>query len=218
MRHSFLLIVFLLITSLSSLAMAQGNAPDPSDFTEGNEYFEISSPVYETEDGRVEILSFYWYNCGGCFYLEPKLAAWAAKLPPEKVRFIRLPFGYSGPSIFHAKVAFALEEMKLGQEAHLKMFELLQEHRLPIYSAEQLPQLAAALNVDANELTAAFNSPMVSGKIAKLSSYITKADVTGVPAMVIDGKYRFDIGTTHGAEGFLGLADILVDRQLDERD
>lgn len=217
MRPSFFLTTFLLLMSLSSLAMAQGTSPNPNNIQEGREYFKISSPLYGDDDGRVEVLSFYWYNCSACLYLEPKLAAWAAKLPPKKVRFTRLPYGYSGPTIFHARVALALEEMGLGQEGHMKMFELLQKQRLPIYSPEQLPQLAKALGVGEGNLTKAFNSPAVEAKLAKLSEFILNAGIAGVPAMVIDGKYSFDFGTTQGAEGFITVADTLVKRQLTEK-
>ena len=218
MRHSFFLLVFLFVMSLSSLATAQGDAPNPKDFKEGSEYFEVSSPLYGSDDGRVEVLAFYWYNCGSCFYLEPKLAAWAAKLPANKVRFLRVPFGYNGPSLFHAQLAFALEHMNLGSNIHLKVFKVLQEQRLPIYTPADLPRMAQALNIDEDALIEAFESPEVTAKMSKLNSFIMAADINAVPSMLIDGKYRFDIGGTKGAEGFLGLADILIEKRQDDRD
>lgn len=213
MRHSCFLVVFLLVLSLSSVAIAQGTSLKAKDFKEGREYTKISSPLYGKDDGRVEVLSFYWYNCGACFYLEPKIAAWAAKLPPKKVRFIKVPFGYSGPSLFHAKLALALDKMGLGDWAHLKMFELMQTQRLPIYSSENLPQVAKSLIIDEKQLIEAFNSPEVAAQLSKTSNFILAADITGVPSMLINGKYRFDIGTTYGSEGYLDLADILIERE-----
>jgi thiol:disulfide interchange protein DsbA len=35
--------------------------------------------------------------------------------------------------------------------------------------------------------------------------------------MVINGRYRFDIGTTQGLEGFLQLADILIEQERSAR-
>jgi thiol:disulfide interchange protein DsbA len=38
-------------------------------------------------------------------------------------------------------------------------------------------------------------------------------DLPGVPAMVVAGKYRFDIGTARGPDGMFRLADHLIDRE-----
>ncbi len=37
--------------------------------------------------------------------------------------------------------------------------------------------------------------------------------VTGVPTMVVNGKYRFDIGSAGGPEETLKLADYLIEKE-----
>ena len=40
-----------------------------------------------------------------------------------------------------------------------------------------------------------------------------KYEITGVPSMVVNGKYRFDLGTAGGPEGVLDVADQLIAKE-----
>ena len=76
-----------------------------------------------------------------------------------------------------------------------------------------MPELAKALKIDPEKLTRAFNSAEVSEKMANLDRLMLVYDLPGVPSMVINGKYRFDLGTAHGPDGFLKLADMLIEKE-----
>ncbi|MNG42186.1 Thiol:disulfide interchange protein DsbA precursor [compost metagenome] len=40
-----------------------------------------------------------------------------------------------------------------------------------------------------------------------------KYEITGVPSMVVNGKYRFDLGTAQGPAGVLNVADQLIAKE-----
>ncbi|MNR56896.1 Thiol:disulfide interchange protein DsbA precursor [compost metagenome] len=40
-----------------------------------------------------------------------------------------------------------------------------------------------------------------------------KYGITGVPSMVVNGKYRFDLGTAKGPQGVLNVADYLIAKE-----
>jgi thiol:disulfide interchange protein DsbA len=40
-----------------------------------------------------------------------------------------------------------------------------------------------------------------------------KYEITGVPTMIVNGKYRFDIGSAGGADQALQLADTLIAKE-----
>lgn len=216
-----ILLVLFIVALTSSEALAQNHASDnikPEDFQVGQEYFELAAPrvLYGPDDGQVEVLSFYWYNCGACYYMDPAVSTWAENLPP-KVRLVRLPFSSREPTTFHARLAFTLESLGLGPDIHTKVFDLFQKQKQPIYNDQELPELAKALNINEQELIKAFNSPEVKAKMKQLEKVLQIYNLAGVPAMVIDGRYRFDVGTTRGTKNYLELADILIDRQLEVR-
>jgi|GEM_PF-1027947 Predicted dithiol-disulfide isomerase involved in polyketide biosynthesis len=184
-------------------------------FQVGQEYEAISGPVvlYEPDDGRIEVLSYFWYNCGACYAIDPEMHEWASKLPAD-VRFIRLPATFY---VFHARIYFTLRAMDLGFEADQTVFNLFRNERKPVNQPEQLADLARVLKVDKKILIETFHSPAVDAMVAKAEKSMDDYGLLGVPAMVVDGRYRFDISTAHGPEGYKKLAEYLIEKRRQER-
>jgi len=208
------ILIAVLAVILSASAILAEDIPDVKDFQMGREYFELPSPrvLAEKDDGRLEVVAFFWYNCGTCYSIDSDITAWAKTLPSD-VRFVRMPFAYNPTLDVHARIFFTLQALGQGHEADLAVFNLFQDKRDPVHEPEQLPKLAKALKINEADLIKAYNSPEVSANMAQMHKLLKAYNLQGVPSMVINGKYLFDIGTTHGPEGYFKLADILIDKE-----
>ena len=184
---------------------------ETSDFQLGREYVELP-PYPAGSDDRIEVIEFFWYGCPHCYTVEPQIKAWAAKLPSD-VKFIHLPAKFSPPADFHARIFMTLEALELAPEAHDKVFRIFQDEGRSINDYTALPDLAKDLKLDPKAFVAAFDSPAVQARMDTLDELMKAYDLPGVPAMVVAGKYRFDIGTAHGPEGLLKLADHLIEQE-----
>jgi len=207
-------LIAILAMIFSAPAAWAEDVPEFKDFQAGQEYFVLPSPrvLAEADDGRIEVVSFFWYNCGTCFSIDPEINAWAKKLPPD-VKLVRMPFSYNPTLDVHARIFFTLRALGLDHDADLTVFKLFQEKRQPVHEPSQLPRLASALKINEKDLIAAYNSPEVTAKMDQMHKLIEDYRLNGVPSMVVNGKYLFDIGTTHGAENYFKLADLLVSRE-----
>ncbi|MDR2725502.1 MAG: thiol:disulfide interchange protein DsbA/DsbL [Candidatus Adiutrix sp.] len=183
-----------------------------ADFQPGREYVELKPHLAERSDKRIEVIEFLWYGCPHCYSVEPQVEAWAAKLPPD-VNFTRLPASFNPHTEFHARIFMTLDVLKSGPEVHAKVFRIFQDEGRFINNFEELPGLARDLKLDSKAFVTAFNSPEVHDRMGALDKLMTAYDLPGVPAMVVAGKYRFDIGTARGVDGMLKLADHLIDRE-----
>ena len=98
---------------------------------------------------------------------------------------------------------------------HDKTFEALYENLpLPIYKTpEEMAEFLATQGVDKDKFLATFNSFAIKGQVTQARELAKKYEITGVPTMVVNGKYRFDIGSAGGAEQALQLADKLVEQE-----
>jgi thiol:disulfide interchange protein DsbA len=182
------------------------------DFRLGREYVELTPYLAEKGDSRIEVIEFFWYGCPHCYAVEPQINAWAAKLPPD-VRFIRLPAKFNPQIEFHARIFLTLEFLGCGPEAHAKVFRIFQDEGRFINDSKSLPGLARDLKLDPKVFVEAFNSKALEARMETLDKMMAAYDLPGVPAMVVAGKYRFDIGTAHGPDGMLKLADHLIARE-----
>lgn len=217
MRSFLIMMVLVVLFLVVSVAQAQNNEVKPdgfADFQIDRDYVELPPPsvLYGPEDGRVEVLSFFWYGCPHCYVVDFEVAAWAAQLPPD-VRFVWLPVKFKAPVDFHARIFLTLEALGQGRDADRQVFTIFQDQGHFINTPAELPGLARDLKIDPALFIQTFNSSAIQAKMEILEKLMYVYNLPGVPAMVIDGKYRFDIGMTHGPAKYIKLADLLVARE-----
>lgn len=76
-----------------------------------------------------------------------------------------------------------------------------------------MADFVATQGVDKAKFLETFNSFAVKGKMAQYKELAQKYGVQGVPTMIVNGKYRFDLGTTGGPEQTLNVADQLIAKE-----
>ncbi|KXS55665.1 MAG: hypothetical protein AMR96_07125 [Candidatus Adiutrix intracellularis] len=217
MRSFLIMLVLVVLFLVVPVAQAQNNevkSGGSANFQVDREYVELPSPpvLYEPEDGRVEVLSFFWYGCPHCYIVDFEVAAWAAQLPSD-VRFVWLPVKFKAPVDFHARIFLTLEALGQGRETDRKVFAIFQDQGHFINTPAELPGLARDLKIDPALFVQTFNSSVIQAKMEILEKLMNVYNLPGVPSMVIDGKYRFDIGMTHGPARYIKLADLLIARE-----
>lgn len=203
----FLLLFFIL--PCQNLAAQNENQP----------YTELAGPrvLAGPDDGRVEVISFFWYGCGTCYRIDGLVSDWAASLPSD-VRFIRKHVAFNPPVDVHARVFTTLRAMGLGHEADLKVFNLFIGDHEPVNTLMDLPRLAKALKINEKKLIETFNSSEVDKEMAQLDKLMLAYNIEAVPTLVIDGKYVFNSGQTEGGpKGFLAQADSLISQSRKAR-
>ena len=69
--------------------------------------------------GKVEVAEVFWYGCGHCFALDPRIESWRNKGKPAYVEFVRVPAMWNDTTRMHARVFYTAELLgKLDTAAH----------------------------------------------------------------------------------------------------
>ncbi|QHA80206.1 thioredoxin domain-containing protein [Pseudomonas mediterranea] len=174
-------------------------------------YVELSNPVPVAVPGKIEVVELFWYGCPHCYAFEPVINPWVDKLPSD-VNFVRIPAMFGGPWDAHGQMFLALEAMGVEHRVHAAVFNAIQkEHKRLI--EKEMAEFLTTQGVDADKFLATFNSFAVKGQITKAKELAKKYEITGVPTMIVNGKYRFDIGSAGGADQALQLADKLIAKE-----
>ncbi|MNO81408.1 Thiol:disulfide interchange protein DsbA precursor [compost metagenome] len=93
------------------------------------------------------------------------------------------------------------------------MFKAIQEEHKKLTTPDEMAEFLVTQGVDKDKFLATFNSFAIKGQVVQARELAKKYEITGVPTMIVNGKYRFDIGSAGGAEQALQLADKLVDQE-----
>lgn len=178
----------------------------------GTQYVELSSAVPVSVPGKIEVVEMFWYGCPHCYAFEPTINPWAAKLPAD-VHFIRIPAMFGGPWDAHGQLFITLDTMGVESKVHAAVFDAIQKGHQKLVTPEDMADFVATQGVDKTKFLETFNSFAVKGKIVQYKELAKKYEITGVPTMIVNGKYRFDLGTAGGPEQALAVADQLIAKE-----
>ena len=204
------LILSAALVSASLFGMSAQAADVP--LVAGETYVELSNPVPVAQPGKIEVVELFWYGCPHCYSFEPVINPWAEKLPAD-VHFVRIPAMFGGPWDAHGQMFLTLEAMGVENKVHSAVFNAIQKDRKPLTKPDEMADFLATQGVDKDKFLATFNSFAIKGQIVQAKELAKKYEVSGVPTMIVDGKYRFDLGTAGGPEEALNVADQLIAKE-----
>ncbi|MNZ56991.1 Thiol:disulfide interchange protein DsbA precursor [compost metagenome] len=189
-----------------------GATAQAEDIQAGKQYVELGSPVPVAQPGKIEVVELFWYGCPHCYQLEPTIQPWAEKLP-EDVNFVRIPALFGGLWNVHGQMFLTLEAMGVEPKVHDAVFAAIHREGKKLATAEEMAEFLAGQGVDKDKFLSTFNSFAVKGQMEKAKKLAMAYQITGVPVLVVNGKYRFDLGTAGGPGGAIQVADHLIAKE-----
>ncbi|MFZ6047988.1 thiol:disulfide interchange protein DsbA/DsbL [Pseudomonas sp. CR3202] len=203
------LILSAVLAGASLLGMG---AVQADDIEAGKQYVELSSPVPVSVPGKIEVVELFWYGCPHCYQFEPTLNPWTEKLP-EDVNFVRIPAMFGGLWNVHGQLFITLESMKVEHQVHKAVFDAIHKDGKKLATPEEMAEFLATQGVDKDAFLKAYNSFAVKGQMEKAKKLAMAYQITGVPTLVVNGKYRFDISSSGGPEQTLKVAEHLIEKE-----
>ncbi len=180
-----------------------------AEFDEGIEYKRLSNPVPTEDPGRIEVVELFWYGCPHCYRAEPYVKRWLKK-KPENVYFKHIPAVFNSKWAFHAKAFYTAEALGVMDKFHPAMFDAIQVQHRKMATPEELRKLFASLGVPEADFNKAFNSFMVDSRVRRATDLTRRYGISGVPSLVVDGKYVTDGPMANGHAGMFKVVDYLI--------
>ena len=126
---------------------------------------------------------------------------------------VSLPSLFGGIWNVHGQAFITLESMKVEHKVHDAVFNAIHQEKKKLASAEEFADFVATQGVDRDAFLKTFNSFAVKGQMEKAKKLAMAYQITGVPVMVVGGKYRFDLGSAGGPQQTLEVADYLIAKE-----
>lgn len=183
-------LIQLLIGSSITLGSSIAYAGNDFGIIEGIHYKRVPKPHPTQHKTVTEI---FYYGCPHCYHLEPSLEAWL-KTKPAEVTFNRIPAVLNNPNwIFMARVFYTAKELGILDQFHKAYFDAIQKERKRIFTPEALAEFVAPMGVPKADYIAMFKSFKVDQDVQQARRLTEDYGVDGVPAIVVNGKYRTDV-------------------------
>lgn len=200
--------IFASVLAFSGLAAAEP-------YQAGQQYIPIDPQPPVGSGNEVEVDEFFWYGCPHCRDFEPIVVKWAKTLP-ENVKFHQIPVMFGGPADLHAQMYYALEAIGELDRLHEKVFHTMHEEKRKLRTRDEVDAFLAENGVDMDKFREAMNSFAVAAKVNRARALMRRYGIRGVPALVVDGRYRS--GNQVGSyQEMTEVVDFLVDKVLSQR-
>jgi thiol:disulfide interchange protein DsbA len=170
----------------------------------------VNPPQPTENNGKIEVMEFFWYGCPHCYALEPEVVAWL-KRAPKDIDFKRVPAYPSESWGEAAKLFYTLETMGLLQQDHEKVFDAIHKDQVNLFNKRQRDLWLQKNGIDPAKYDAAEKSFTVATKLARAKQMTMAYHVDGVPRVVVAGKYYTSSEQAGGASKVFGVVDQLID-------
>ena len=178
------------VITLTGLAMAIGLASmgaQAADYVAGKDYRVLDNP--ETISGDAIIVrEFFWYGCPHCNVLDPHMEKWA-KSKDKDVVFFKTPAALNPVWEANARGFYAAQLLGFEDKTHSALFDAINKDGKKLFDQSSLSKWYASKGVNEKKFNSLYNSFAVGTKIGRSQEGAKRYQLTGVPAVVVQGKY-----------------------------
>ena len=196
-KKTFIIFSFL----ISSILIAE-------DYQAGKHYQILSEPIATRDSKNIEVIEFFWFGCGHCYSLENQLNSWEKKLPKD-IDFWRSPITWNEMAKTHAKLFYAAEHFK-NPSIIRDTFISIHANKRMLTSEKELQPFFASFGISEDQYQSLFNSFAMKNKIRRADLFGLKYQIRGVPAFIVNGKYKVSASREVGTSELLDVVDHLI--------
>lgn len=181
-------------------------------FREGVDYKLLTTPVEVDNPKKIEVREVFWYGCPHCFALEATISDWKKNMP-EGVDFISTPAPLNPSWKPHAHAYFVAKALGKLDEIHTALFDALHVEKKRILTQDQLAEFFTQFGVTEDEFNKLYNSFSVRVAVRKAEALAKAYRLTGVPAIIVNGKYLVENRTAGSHERMMEIVNFLIDKE-----
>lgn len=197
-----------LLFTLSSVTMSAAFADAPK---LGTEFDAVAQPIPTENAAKIEVMEIFWYGCPHCYHMEEPLNAWVKKLPKD-VYFKRMPGLPNASWAPMAKAFYAMDALGVSEKLHTPLFEAIHKSKTlnPTDETATIVWVTQQSGLDKLKVEQAFKSFSTNTNLNRAAQIFRASGATGVPTLVINGKYITSATQAGGNEQALKVADYII--------
>jgi thiol:disulfide interchange protein DsbA len=202
------LIHWLLLSFSLLLISPLAAAADPP-FAEEVHYKLVNPPLPTPQADKIEVVEMFWYGCPHCYHFEPLLEKWIEG-KSDQVTFVHVPAIFRDSWLLHAQAFYTAKALGVLDKVHRPLFDAIHLEKRRFNTKEALADFFATQGVAKQDFLSTFESFAVQGKVQQAVVITRASGITGVPAMIVNGKYRTDAELAGSFERMLEVVDYLI--------
>ena len=174
-------------------------------------YIQISNQK-QTESDKIVIYEFFWYGCPHCYNLEPTMDRIESNLEKDTI-LVKVPVALRDTWESHAKAYYVLQQMKLDDNLHKKIFTEIHINSNRLDTKEKLTQFIEDEGYNSKRFSEIFDSFGTDLRVKKASRLANQYQITSVPTLIINGKYKTSGSLVSSYEELYDVVQLLINKE-----
>ncbi|MEP0071908.1 MAG: thiol:disulfide interchange protein DsbA/DsbL [Marinomonas sp.] len=183
-----------------------------AEYSDGNGYTTIKTPVRTSDPSKVEVTEIFWYGCPHCNALEPFVNAWKKDLADD-VNFKYLPAVFGRNWLAHAKAFYVADLLGIESKMRADIFNTIHVEHRSLNSEDALASFFEKYGVSEDEFRKQFDSFAVNSRLKQADAKIRAYGARGVPGIIVNGKYLVSAQTAGGNQNIFDVVNFLIEKE-----
>lgn len=188
-------------------------------FVEGKHYDRMmpTQPTFGGAD-KIEVAEFFWFGCPHCYDMEPFVKRWLEDKPAD-VRLVHVPATWNRLVALHARLFYAAEVLARNGDIEnpvafrQAVFAEYHDRNNRLTSEDAIRRLFERFGVDAGAFDKTWKSFEVEQNLRKAADLADRYEISSVPQVVVNGKYRAGAQQVGSYSTLMELIDELIERE-----
>ncbi|HJM59378.1 MAG: disulfide bond formation protein DsbA [Gammaproteobacteria bacterium] len=181
-------------------------------FKSGVHYELIDNPSTVRDPSKIEVIEVFWFGCNHCYALEPYLIRWKKDLPKD-VAFSKSPATWNEILKIHARIYYTAKALGIEQQFIPAAFNTIQNEGRRLTGNTELEYFFKGFNVDREKYKSVSKSFGVNNALDQADKKMKQWEVTGVPALIVNGKYRVSASRAVGTDSLFDVVNFLIEKE-----
>jgi len=213
LRTQFLLFYFLIaLLGCSNEDQTTFEAGNGEKFRAGVHYELLDNPTKVRDPSKIEVTEVFWFGCNHCYALEPYIARWKRDIPLD-VTFIKSPATWNDMLKTHATIYYTAKALGIEQQFVPAAFNTIQNEGKMLTGNTELEYYFRGFDVQKDRYKAVSTSFGVRNAVDQADKKMKEWKVTGVPSLVVNGKYKVAASRSVRTDELFDVVDFLIEKE-----
>ncbi|MFL2697864.1 MAG: thiol:disulfide interchange protein DsbA/DsbL [Gammaproteobacteria bacterium] len=194
------------------LLLLVASCAEAETFTEGRHYQLLDNPSTTSDPDKIEVVEVFWIGCNHCYALESYLEDWKREIPQD-VNFMKSHATWNEMLKTHARLFYTSKALGLEGSAIPAAFNAFHRERRMLTGNTELEYFFKGLGVDREKYKAVSRSFGVENSLRQADKRMKDWKITGVPTLIVNGKYKVSATREIGTNRILEVVDFLIEKE-----
>ena len=182
------------------------------EYVAGRHYEILDSPSVTRDPSKVEVVEVFWFGCNHCFALESYILPWKKTLPKD-VDYWKSHATWNPTLKIHARLFYSAKALGIEDKIVSGAFTAIQREGRFLTGNSELVYFFRGFGVEKEKYLSVSNSFGVNNAVKQADNRMRQWTITGVPTLIVNGKYKVSGTREVGTDRLLDVVDFLIEKE-----